>query len=197
MPGVHKLVVPTLVPRAAHHSVVFQDRSNMINKILGKFGIYFISPFKKRYIIKHFFQYSFHQDDDYLPDKKLFTKLNHPADLFYLAHIFNWDDGPEVLEWIIDSPLCTKSTACLIFWRSAPDYYLQYSFKEQNEKMLSFDVDVLNLLEKIVEKFNKNSFNPYQIAFDPTPEIEEIRTDNPKWTFPSGVYKIINGITIY
>jgi hypothetical protein len=61
------------------------------------------------------FQWSFLQPDGYLPDKALFNQLAHPAELYYLASIYNWDDGATVLGWVLDSALCTRSTANLLF----------------------------------------------------------------------------------
>ncbi len=70
-----------------------------------------------------------------MPDFKLFGKLNS-TDQYYLAQHYNWDDGIEVLKWIIESRKCDKGTASLIFWASEPDWYFEnwgqfaHSFKK-------------------------------------------------------------------
>ncbi|MGN6211121.1 DUF4274 domain-containing protein [Parafilimonas sp.] len=33
----------------------------------------------------------------------------------YITSIYNWDDGTEVLSWIINSSLCDSATAKMIF----------------------------------------------------------------------------------
>ena len=153
---------------------------------------------KKRieFIRKHFFQWSFGGSP---PSKDDFLKLDHPADLHYLAYIYNWDDGSLALEWMLDSPLCTRSTANLVFWRSAPDDHLQYALNDFDVKDDAFDYyrDGIKVLSKIVDKYSKNDFSTYQIEFDPTTEIEKITEKNPKWTFPSGVYDKIKGVEIF
>lgn len=122
-------------------------------------------------------------------------QLTHPADLHYLASIYNWDDGHTVLEWILDSPLCARSTANLLFWRSAPDYYLKFNL-DDDTSCESYNYSGFAVIKKIVKKYQTNSFSDYQIAFDPNDEIEEIITENPRWKIPSGVYDKINGVEI-
>jgi len=153
---------------------------------------YLFSRNRVSYITKHFFQWSFDKPDDFLPEKTLFEKLDHPADLHYLASIYNWDDDPVVLEWILESPLCTRSTANLIFWRAAPDYYLRYSLDDPTA-CPDGDKRVLSILRKIVAKYAAGQFSAFQIKFDPADEMETIMTAQPKWSFPAGVYDRIEG----
>src|ERR1700761_8698510 len=58
---------------------------------------YVVSHARQEFIRTHFFQWSFGQPESYVPDKALFLSLAHPADLHYLANIYNWDDGELVL----------------------------------------------------------------------------------------------------
>ena len=156
---------------------------------------YIISKDRASFVEKHFFEWSFNLPEDSLPDKELFLKLTHPAELHLLAYIYNWDDGPVVLEWILDSPLCTKATANLIFWRSAPDYYLRFDL-EGDPKARPSEAAVLSLLRKIVRRHENNSFHELEIDFDPTEELEDIDTEEPKWTIPGAVYDRIHGVEI-
>ena len=89
-----------------------------------------ILPYKEKFIRENFIEFSFDSDDEnYLPDFKLFEKLN-TTDQYYLAENYNWDDGVEILKWIIESKKCDKGTASLIFWTSEPDYYFEKSESE-------------------------------------------------------------------
>ena len=153
---------------------------------------YIIQKKRIAYIRENFFQWSFGKPDGFQPSKDTVLHLDHPADLHYLAHIYNWDDGSLVLEWLLDSPLCTRSTTNLVFWRAAPDFYLKYDIDDPT----AYDDAGFLVLRKIVEKYRKNDFSKYQIDFDPTDEIESIMTKNPKWTFPIGVYDKIEGVDI-
>lgn len=156
---------------------------------------YKISRRRARFIEAKFFQWSLYKPDDTPPDAEAFSKLSHPAELHYLASIYNWDDGPKVLEWVVDSPMCSRSTANLIFWRSAPDYYLKFDL-DTAEGSYPSEREVVSLLRKIVLKYREGSFSDLQIDFDPESEIEDIMTEDPKWNYPDGVYDSIEGITI-
>ena len=73
-----------------------------------------ILPYKEKFIRENFIEFSFDSDDEnYLPDFKLFETLNS-TDQYYLAENYNWDDGVEILKWIIESKKCDKGTASQI-----------------------------------------------------------------------------------
>ena len=113
-----------------------------------------ILPYKEKFIQEKFIEFSFNnEDEDFLPDFKDFEKLNS-TDQYYLAENYNWDDGVEVLKWIIESEKCDKGTASLIFWTSEPDFYFEKSVNEISD----YEKDTFLLLKRIVEKFNKKEF---------------------------------------
>lgn len=156
---------------------------------------YIIQKTRVSFIQEHFFEWSFGKPKSFQPNRDAFSNLDHPADLHFLAYIYNWDDGSMVLEWLLDSLLCTRSTANLLFWRAAPDWYLKYSLNDI-EACPSHARDGLIVLQKIVNKYHANAFSDFQIEFDPTSEIERITTKDPKWTFPPGVYDKIKGVRV-
>lgn len=49
--------------------------------------------------------------------------LSSPAALEYLVSIYNWDDGPEPILWVLKSPLCDRGTALKVYWLSRPEWY--------------------------------------------------------------------------
>lgn len=158
---------------------------------------YIVKANRIKFIEKNFFQWSFDKPDDYVPNKEAFNRLNHPAELHYLASIYNWDDGPIVLEWIIDSPLCTKATANLIFWRAQPDFYTGFELNAINPKDgYDEDYDMLRILRKIIEKNQKNDFSPFNIEFDPYNELEDLKEKSPKWAVPKALYEKIEGVKV-
>lgn len=146
------------------------------------------------FIRDNFFQWSFHKPDDFIPDKILFNKLTHPAELHYLADIYNWDDSEVVLEWILDSPMCSRSTANLLFWRARPDFYLKYDIYQDNWK--SLDYGGLSVIKKVLEKYKNSNFSDFEIEFDPKDELEEITEKNPQWAFPNAIYDKIEGVKV-
>ena len=151
---------------------------------------YTISKKRIAYITDKFFQWSFCGRE--APTKEEFLRLDHPADLYYLVHIYNWDDGELALGWVLDSPLCTRSTVNLLFWRAAPDFYLDYDLEDP----LGYDDAGFRILRRINQKYKDQDFSTYQIHFDPEPELETITTEDPKWTYPVGVYDKINGVQL-
>ncbi|ESU20184.1 hypothetical protein FEDK69T_30350 [Flavobacterium enshiense DK69] len=153
-----------------------------------------ILPNKERFIQETFIEFSFNKSDDYLPDFKLFEKLNS-TDQYYLAQYYNWDDGVEILKWIIESKKCDKGTASLIFWTSEPDYYFE---KSENEISGYDEKETFLLLKRIVEKFNNNEFKKSNLKYDPTDRVTKIdwSKQNSEWKIPEEIRKPIKGFSI-
>jgi hypothetical protein len=156
---------------------------------------YTIDAARCEFIETNFFQWSFRKPDDFRPDKDLFLRLSHPSELHYLASIYNWDDGALVLEWVLESDLCTRSTANLLFWRSAPDWYLRCDIDDESS-CPEFNRDGFKVIRRVMAKYKTGDFANYQIAFNPKDEIESVDEQNPKWSYPSGVYDIIEGVEV-
>ncbi len=156
---------------------------------------YVLERAKCEFIETHFFQWSLSKPTGFLPDWSRFLELTHPAELFYLASIYNWDDGEVVLEWVLESDLCTRSTANLLFWRAAPDWYLRCDIEDETT-CPGFNLAGFKVIRKIMQKYRDESFSPFSIQFGPKGEIETICEKTPRWTFPPGVYDIIEGVEV-
>jgi len=142
-----------------------------------------ILPYKENFIRKNFIEYSFNNpdDEDFLPDFTLFKKLNS-TDLYYFAQNYNWDDGIEVLNWIIDSPKCDKGCASLIFWTSEPDFYFKYT----EDTIPHYEKNVFLLLKKITYKFGNNEFIRSNLKYDPAERVKKLdwAKEYPGWQIP-------------
>lgn len=158
-------------------------------------SFYRISWTRRDFIESHFFEWTVGEIDEFIPDKELFLELNHPAELFYLAAIYNWDDGSLILEWILESPLCTRATASLLFWRASPDWYLKFDL-DNLDSCPEFGRDGFRILSKIIARYKRNDFSEYEIEFDPIHEIESIESNTRMWEIPPGVYEKISGISV-
>ncbi len=156
---------------------------------------YTISKLRQSFIETHFLEWSLNKPGDFIPDKSLFENLCHPAELHYLAYIYNWDDGSLVLEWILESKLCTKSTANFLFWRAGPDYYLKCDLDDFNT-CDSYNLDGFRVIRNVMEKYRLNNFSEYEIEFDPAGEIESILTKEPRWEIPEDMYSFIPGVNV-
>ena len=152
-----------------------------------------ILPYKEKFILETFIEFSFNNEEDCLPDFKKFEKLNS-TDQYYLAQNYNWDDGVEILKWIIESKKCDKGTASLIFWTAEPDYYFE---KSENE-ISNYEKDTFLLLKRIVEKFNHKEFKNSSLKYDPTNREKRIDwiKQNSEWNIPEEIKKPTNGFSI-
>ena len=149
-----------------------------------------ILPHRTKLIRKHFFEFSFDSDEeDPIPDFKVFQGLS-AAEQYYLASIYNWDDGAIVLDWIIDSPKCDKGTAIMIFWMAEPDYYFDYTA----DTVADWAEEVWYLLQKIITKMKAGQFKTSRFPF--IPSENGYRTD---WESAIGIWELpadlINGST--
>ncbi|MBO2011415.1 DUF4274 domain-containing protein [Hymenobacter negativus] len=89
--------------------VAFRLKTNLAQQLNMAHAI---SQERANFLEANFFQFSFEERE---PDRTLFDTITSPTELHYMAHIYNWDDGPEVLGWIIDSPYCDRGTSAMIF----------------------------------------------------------------------------------
>lgn len=144
-----------------------------------------ISQERADFLEANFFQFSFEERE---PDRALFNTISDPIDLHYLVHIYNWDDGPEVLGWIIDSPHCDRGTAAMIFWRSQPAFYTEYN----QESEMDLPDGVLPLLQRIMQHWEQGFYQRTQIAYDRSedPGAEDIYENKPKRQWPIPGYLI-------
>ncbi len=152
-----------------------------------------ITPSRVKLIRNHFFEFSFddnESEEEIIPDFEIFKTLSS-AEQYYLASIYNWDDGTIVLDWIIDSRKCDKGTACMIFWRAEPDYYYNYTA----ETIEGYQSDVWYLLQKVIKRFKNDDFITSKFEFIPT--NEGYKTDWPIkldiWNFPTELNDGIEG----
>jgi len=156
---------------------------------------YLISNDKIQLIIDNFFEWSFGKPSNFIPDKALFNSFTHPAELHFLADIYNWDDDTIVLEWVLKSPLCSRATANLLFWRSLPSYFENANF-ENSSTCPSYCESGFALIKIVLAKYKDNDFSEIDIDFDPVQEQEEVINNNEYWSVPKGVYNKIKGINV-
>ncbi|WP_210489408.1 DUF4274 domain-containing protein [Rufibacter aurantiacus] len=111
-----------------------------------------------------------------------FKKLNSSAQLHYLADLFNRDEEKNVLEWIVDSPLCDYGTALLIFWRAQPDFYTQFADKSE----AGYEKDTYRLLQKILGNYRDGKYKKARIKYLPQEDGQDIENNYPdqKWEIP-------------
>jgi len=147
-----------------------------------------VLPNREKFIKENFFELSFKDEE---PNFEKFETLNS-TELHFLAEIYNWDDGTEILNWIIESKKCDKGTALMIFWKSTPDYYF-----EQNENEIEeYEKETFELLKKIVQNFRVNNFKKSSLKYNPNEDFdfESYQDEIQKWNIPLKMTKPTNGL---
>jgi hypothetical protein len=143
---------------------------------------YTVSDDRLALLQANFFEFSF---EGRQPDRAVFDTIVNPVEYHLIAGNYNWDDGAQVLTWIIESPLCDKGTALLIFWRAQPDFYTQFSSVEEAD----YEAEVYRLVRAIMGKWEAGFYQTSLIAYDPTgdPMAADIASRHPKekWSIPA------------
>ena len=150
-------------------------------------------PTERVQLIKdNFIEFSFESIDgeEITPDFEVFQGLSS-AEQYYLASIYNWDDGTTVLDWIIDSPKCDRGTAIMIFWMAEPDYYFDFTL----ETIDDWAKDVWLLLQKIISKMRNEAFTTSNFGFSPAENGYQTNWDsaNGIWELPDALVKGTTG----
>lgn len=156
---------------------------------------YLIPNDKLKLIEDSFFEWSFGKPENFIPDQVLFDTFEHPAELHFLADVYNWDDGHVVLEWILKSPLCSRATVNLLFWRSLPSYFEKSNFEDLSTCPSNCELG-FTLIKIILDKYKHNHFSKIEIEYDPAEELEEVKNNNKFWSVPKGTYNRIEGIKV-
>ena len=150
---------------------------------------------RRVFLDEHFFQWSFGKPAGFLPGREAFASISHPAELHYVAFTYNWDDGPDVLLWILNSPLCSRSTANLLFWRSLPSYFEESDFSDPLT-CPEYCEPGFAVIRQVLLMYQSAQFSDMEIEFDPRAELEPVRRINPTWTVPEGVFDSISGVAV-
>ena len=140
---------------------------------------FFIDKSRVEFLQANFNELSFKRQK---PSRELFLTITSPTELHFIADWYNWDDGIQVLEWIIDSELCDEGTAKLIFWRAQPQDYTAYEKVEE----VTYGKEVFLLIKKIIDKFYTGFYTRALIAYDPSIDAD-LQYSNPKskWAIPT------------
>lgn len=98
-------------------------------------------------------------------EKSKFEELNTSEALHYLSTYWNWDNGVKVLQWIIESSLCSEATALEIFWLAQPHDFQCYKLNMILEDTIKNDI--FNLIKIILKNYQNKFYQKTTIKFDP------------------------------
>lgn len=124
--------------------------------------------------------------------------LQNPLELHAVASNWNWDDGCELLTWIVCNPICEKGTALLLYWRAGPRWFYQFSNRDEISK---YELPIYDLIKEIETRYISGFYKESTIAFDPKNDEETDWTIayskiNPKQEIPALMKIPISGILI-
>ncbi|MCR5213206.1 MAG: DUF4274 domain-containing protein [Eubacterium sp.] len=91
--------------------------------------------------------------------KNILSSCTAPTMLHIYAFNYNWDDGFDLPQTIIDNPVCALSTALMIFYLG--DGYLYLSEKNKS----SNDPDWLFFISNLYNRIYNNAFTNESIEF--------------------------------
>lgn len=123
------------------------------------------------------------------------NKLTHTEKLFRRASRYNWDDGYSSLKKMINSEYCDKGTALMIYWKSRPEWFRQYS---EDSEVPSYQKENYLFIKFVEQQFM--NINKEEIIYDPFEDNEVGLYDNDityKMELPEIMYKKTNGTIHY
>ena len=88
--------------------------------------------------------------------------IKTPEALYIYAYNYNWDNGFEIPEKIINQKYCDLSTALMIFYKSDGFRYLQ----EKDNKIEGFE-NWIKFVEKLYLKIVNDTYQKSNIKFEP------------------------------
>jgi hypothetical protein len=88
-----------------------------------------------------------------------------------VADGWNWDQGEEVLAWIVSQYDCDRATAALVFWRASPSFYLAHADRRAVEAAAPSALDAYDLITLILERWSNGLYRRAEIAFAPDADI--------------------------
>ncbi|MBH5329428.1 DUF4274 domain-containing protein [Eikenella sp. S3360] len=123
-----------------------------------------LTAVQQQYIDDHF-----HENAAYT--RAQFSQLTTPAELHYLQEQHNWDGDNTLLQWIAESPLCSRATALTMFWLSNPHNFQSQALDSNPNS--NTDNQIFQLLQTIMANYTQGFYCETAHHFDPTPYCTE------------------------
>lgn len=113
-----------------------------------------------------------------------FEQLKTAEELHRVVEQYNWGEGRKLMQWVIESPLCDKGTALLVFWRNGPIFYTKFS--EDPKGWMS---DGYKLAMQILDLWENNHFSEGLISYDPIKDFaaETDEESQGAWEIPQSM----------
>ena len=91
-------------------------------------------------------------------------QLQTPEEVHVYAACYNWDDGDAAMRRLIDHPAIDAGTVRLIYWRASPQFFCQYTARDEVPDWVRSDYD---LVKEIEQRFREGFYGHSSFHFDP------------------------------
>ena len=99
----------------------------------------------------------------------LATATTPALELHCFADHWNWSGGVEAMRQVAVHPNCDAATTWLLFWRSDPEYFLQFASRDE---VPDYNRDAFDLTHLIEEKFVRGEYSSSgEIGFNPRQDV--------------------------
>jgi hypothetical protein len=99
----------------------------------------------------------------------LATPTTSALELHCFADHWNWGSGVEAMRQVAVHPNCDAATALLLFWRSDPEYYLQFQTRDE---VPEYNRDAFDLTQLIEERVVRDGYaSSGEIGFNPRGDV--------------------------
>jgi len=99
------------------------------------------------------------------------AKNKSTENLHKVGSSWNWDQGTDILRWIIEQPECDRSTVKLIFLLCPGEDLLRFPSRD---KVANHQLDAFDLANRIADLWNSGFYKHAEVKFDPAEEGMQI-----------------------
>ena len=103
-------------------------------------------------------------EDDEMERLRRWLPGQDPRTWHQVALTWNWDNGTELLDWILDQPQCDRGTAIAIYLAGEPDFYAdEFASLDEIRAANHFGLEVAQFLARICERWAEGRFPDYEL----------------------------------
>ncbi len=117
--------------------------------------------------------------------KAEFDRLTQAGELHEFALAWDWKLGCGPMRWVVESPLCDRGTALLVFWSAQPARLQPYGTREACPAPLR---EAWDLAQAIIRRDALGAYAHTSIRFDPDEDgLLEEPDGTPAWDIPEAM----------
>lgn len=130
---------------------------------------------------------------DHVANDKDIKKLKTPEEIHFFVKYFNKDGQADILELIINNPMCDAGTALYIYYSFEPAYFYE-EYASENDIKREYEQDIYRIIKNIENKFISGFYKNCTISYDPSYHFNDIDIKKLKQPIPAEMMKSTPGI---